>query len=198
LEGGVTTLDSSQQDELEKPVTRLVYFVELQFLSQTIYICSANLSLTWGGHDWVGLGSIGSISAIEESEGVESKSLTFALNVAQHSILALAIGEVEEYRGRNARLYFCPLDESFQLVGTPVLCWRGIMDTMSVGVDGEEGQISLKCETSAYGLKRQPGLRLNAAQQKSRYPTDTGLDLLTGLIAEPVVWASAKFQRSIN
>jgi hypothetical protein len=194
----VTTLDSSQQDELEKPVTRLVYFVELQFLSQTIYICSANLTLTWGGHDWIGLGSIGSISAIEESEGVESKSLTFALNVAQHSILALAIGEVEEYRGRNARLYFCPLDESFKLVGTPVLCWRGIMDTMSVGVDGEEGQISLKCETSAYGLKRQPGLRLNAAQQKSRYPTDTGLDLLTGLIAEPVVWASAKFQRSIN
>ncbi len=194
----MTTLDSSQQTELEKPVTRIVFFIELQFLSATVYICSANITLTWGGHDWIGLGSIGGISPIEESEGVESKSLTFTLNVAQQSILALAIGDVEEYRGRNARLYFCPLDESFQPVGTPVLCWRGIMDTMAVSVDGEEGGVTLKCETSAYGLKRQPGLRLNAAQQKSRYPTDTGFDLLTGLISEPVVWASAKFQRSIN
>jgi hypothetical protein len=194
----VTTLDSSQQAEIEKAVTRLVYFVELQFLSQTVYICSANITVTWGGHDWIGLGSIGAISPIEESEGVESKSLTFTLNIAQTSILALAIGNVEEYRGRNARLYFCPLNESFQLIGTPVLCWRGIMDTMAVSVDGEEGGIVLKCETSSYGLKRQPGLRLNAAQQKSKYPTDTGLDYLTDLIANPQIWLSKKFQRSIN
>ena len=118
--------------------------------------------------------------------------------MAQRSILALAVGDVEQYRGRDAKIYFCPLNESFQLVGTPQLCWRGIMDTMAIAVDGEDGGITLKCETSAYGLKRQPGLRLNSAQQKSRYPTDTGLDLLTSLIAEPIIWASAKFQRSIN
>jgi hypothetical protein len=192
------SLDSSQQAELEKAVTRVCYFVELDFRDATSYICSANVTLTWGGHDWIGLGTIGSISAIEESEGVESKSLTFTLNIAQLSILALAVGDVEQYRGRNAKMYFCPLDESFIPVGTPQQCWRGIMDTMAVSVDGEEGGITLKCETSAYGLKRAPGLRLNAAQQKSRYPTDTGLDYLTDLIATPSVWLSAKFQRSIN
>lgn len=194
----MATLDSSQQAELEKAVTRVCYFVELDFRDATSYICSANITLTWGGHDWIGLGTIGSISAIEESEGVESKSLTFTLNVAQLSILALAVGDVEQYRGRNAKMYFCPLDESFQPVGTPQQCWRGIMDTMAVSVDGEEGAIQLKCETSAYGLKKQPGLRLNAAQQKSRYPTDTGLDYLTDLIANPQIWLSKKFQRSIN
>lgn len=192
------SLSAPQQSELEKAVTRVVYFVEFQFRDATSYVCSANVTITWGGHDWAGLGTIGAISPVEESEGVESKSLTFTLNVAQQSILALAVGDVEQYRGRNAKMYFCPLDESFQLVGTPQQCWRGIMDTMAVSVEGEEGGIQLKCETSAYGLKRQPGLRLNAAQQKSRYPTDTGLDYLTDLIANPVVWASKKFQRSIN
>lgn len=194
----MTTLDSSQQAELEKPVTRTVYFVELDFRDATERICSANITLAWGGHEWIGLGSMGAISAVEEAEGVESKSLTFTLNVAQNSILALAVGDVEQYRGRNAKMYFCPLDESFQPVGTPVICWRGIMDTMAISVDGEEGGVTLKCETSAYGLKRQPGLRLNAAQQKSRYPTDTGLDYLTDLIANPQIWLSKKFQRSIN
>jgi hypothetical protein len=47
-------------------------------------------------------------------------------------------------------------------------------------------------------LKRQPALRLNAAQQKKRYPTDTGFDYLTDLIANPQVWLSKKFQRSVN
>lgn len=194
----MTTLSASQQAELEKAVTRTIYFLQLDFASTSIYICSANLTFTWGGHDWIGLGTVGGISPIEESEGVESKSITFSLNVAQESILALAVGDVEEYRGRDAKLYFCPLNESFQLIGTPAQCWRGIMDTMSIAIDGEEGGVSLKCETSAYGLKRQPGLRLNPAQQKKVYPTDTGFDLLTDLIARPIVWASAKFQRSIN
>jgi hypothetical protein len=194
----MTTLSSPQQTELERPVTRIVYFVELEFRDSTQYLCTANISITWGGHEWIGLGSMGAISPIEESQGVESKSLTFTLNVAQNSVLALAVGDVEQYRGRNAKMYFVPLDESFRPIGIPVVCWRGIMDTMAVSVDGEEGAITLKCETSAYGLKRQPGLRLNAAQQKSRYPTDTGLDYLNDLIANPQIWLSKKFQRSIN
>lgn len=192
------TLDVNQQAELEKAVTRTVYFAEFAFRSSTQYLSSANQTLTWGGHDWLGFGTIGGVSPIEESEGVESHALTFTLNVAQLSILALAVGEVEEYRGRVAKLYFCPLNESFQLVGTPQLCWRGIMDLMAVAVEGEEGKVTLKCETSAYGLKRQPALRLNAAQHKKRHPNDTGLDYLTDLIASPTVWLSQKFQRSIN
>ena len=72
------------------------------------------------------------------------------------------------------------------------------MDLMAVAVEGEEGKVTLKCETSAYGLKRVPALRLNAAQHKKRHPNDTGLDYLTDLIASPTVWLSQKFQRSIN
>jgi hypothetical protein len=194
----MTTLSAPQQAQLEKAVTGTVYFVELRFRDSTQYLCSSNINITWGGYEWMGLGTIGGISPIEESEGVESKSLTFTLNIAQVSILSLAVGDVEQYRGRAAKMYFCPLNESFQLIGTPQQCWRGIMDTMSVGIEGEEGSIQLKCETSAYGLKKVPGLRLNAAQQKVKHPTDTGFDYLTDLIANPTVWLSKKFQRSIN
>jgi len=121
--------------------------------------------------------------------------MMFGLNVTNVSLLALALGTVEDYRGRAAKLYFCPLDENGVLIDTPELCWRGIMDVMSIGVDGEEGQITLKCETSAYGIKRRASLRLNAAQQKQRYPTDTGFDYLTDLIANPQMWLSKKFQQ---
>jgi hypothetical protein len=189
------SLDSSQQTELEKPFTRYAYFVELQFVSGTAYVCSAGQTITWDGHDWLGFGGVGSISAVEENAGVAASALTFGLNVAQAEWLAEAVGAVEDYRGQPTKMYFCPLDEQMVMVGTPQRCWRGIMDTVVFGINGEQGQCALKCETSAYGLKRRPSLRMNAAQQKQRYPADTGFDQLTTLLANPQLWLSKKFQQ---
>ncbi len=184
-----------QQLALEKPVAAVAFFLELQFKSGPVRVCSYSQTYSWGGFDWIGLGALGSISPIDESAGVASGSMTFGLNVAQSPVLALAVGVVEDYRGQPAKLYFCPLNEAGQLIDTPEICWRGLMDTMAVSVDGEEGQVALKCETSAYGLKRRPSLRLNAAQQQQRYPTDTGFDYLNDLIARPQLWLSRKFQQ---
>lgn len=186
---------AAQQAALEKPVVRLVYFVELQFASTTARMNTTGQTITWNGQEWLGVGTIGTISAIEETDGLEPKAVTFTLNAAQQSWLGMAVGPVEEYRGRSAKLYMCPLDEGFRLIDTPVLCWTGIMDTVSVGLDGEAGQIALKCESSAYGLKRRQSLRINAAQQKKKYWWDTGLDFLEGLIARPQLWLSKLFQR---
>lgn len=190
------TLSANQQTALEQPVTRLAYFAELQFLSGTSRFSSLGHNLTWGGYEWLGTGGLISISQAEESEDVTSKPLTFGINGAQPQLLALAVGSTEEYRGRAAKLYMCPLAEGFTLIDTPVLCWTGTMDSIAAGLSSEgEGQITLKCETAAFGLKRRPSLRMNAAQQKKKYPTDTGFDYLNTLIAEPQTWLSVKFQQ---
>lgn len=203
------TLSAGQQSELEKPVTRFVYFAAFSFLSATTRVCSLNQTVTWGGYDWLGMGSVGGISAIEESQGTAAPSLSFRLNLAQVAWLTIAVDDVSEYRGRDAVLYFAPLTESFQLtmtdelVDTPVVCWRGTMDTMVSGITGSRGeatgQITLKCETSAHGLKRRPTLRMNAAQQKQRMAAqglseDKGFDYLNDLIGSPAKWLSIKFQ----
>ena len=185
---------TNQQTALEKPVVPAAYFVEFQFASGTQRVCNFNQTVSWGGYDWLGLGTLGAISEVEESDGLEAKPLNFTLNAAQAEWMALAVGPVEEYRGLPAKMYFCPLNEQYQLIDTPVLWWRGIMDTVGVGIDGEEGSITLKCETSAYGLKRQPALRMNDAQQKKKYPSDRGFEYLNDLIARPQTWLSRSFQ----
>lgn len=194
----MTTLTSGQQTELEKPVTRIAYFVKFEFQSATVYLSSLQQTVTWGGHDWIGLGGIGAITPVDQKLGTASQSLTFQLNMAASELLAIGVGPVEEYRGRGATLYFCPLDEAFKLVDTPVVCWRGTMDTMVSSIEGARGdaagKISLKCETSAYGLKRRSNLRMNAAQQKQRYPNDDGFNFQTKLIANPGTWLSIRFQ----
>ena len=188
--------DAAQDAELAKPVTRTVFFAEFQFASGTQRVSNANQPYTWGGYTWSGLGALGGISAISESESVTSKSVSFTLNAADPAWLAEAVGSVEDYRGLPVKLYFCPLAPEFTLVGTPELCWRGVMDTVAVGIDNDgAGAITLTCETSAYGIKRQQALRVNAAQQRARYPTDSGFDYLTGLIANPQLWISKLFQQ---
>ncbi len=186
---------TAQQTALEQPVARTAYFLELFFAAGVFRVCSYGQTFTWGGYDWLGLGAIGRISPVQESAGVASSAMMFTLNIAQTALLGMAMGAVENYRGLPAKLYFCPLDAGGALIGTPELCWRGIMDTVAAGIEGEEGQITLKCETSAYGLKRTPSQRLNAAQHKLNYPTDTGFDYLTDLIANPTLWLSKKFQQ---
>lgn len=190
------TTTTAQDAELAKPVTRTVYFIQFDFAASTSRLSTANFPIDWGGYTWSGVGAVGSIGAIEESDGLESHPLNFTINAAQPSWLALAIGDVAAYRGRPAKMYMCPLDESFQMVDTPVQCWTGIMDMVSTSVNGESGSITLKCETSSYGLKRRPALRLNDAQQRKDHPTDTGLSYLTSLIADPGIWLSKRFQQA--
>jgi hypothetical protein len=185
---------AAQNAELAKPVARVVYFVEFQFATSTARLCNSNMDLGWGGYMWSGVGTLGEISQIEETDGLESRPLNFTINSAQQAWLSLALGPDEEYRGRPAKVYMCPLDENFIMVGNPEQCWSGLMDMLSV--DFASAKITLKCETSAYGLKRRPTFRLNAAQHKAKNPTDTGLDYLNDLISNPAVWLSTNFQRT--
>jgi hypothetical protein len=188
-------LTTAQQTALEGATARGVYFVELRFKSGTSRVCTANQVITWGGYDWSGLAALGEIGAVQESDSLDAKPLDFSLNAAKLEWLAMAVGSVEEYRGRDVLMYFCPMDDQFRLVGTPQRCWAGTMQTVTSNVDGEKGRIVLRCEGSAYGLKRRAPMRMNAAQQKQRYPGDTGFDYVEDLIANPQSWLSKRFQQ---
>lgn len=188
------TITAAQQTALEMASVKTVYLVELQFLSSTQYLNTSNIPITWNGHTWAGLGTIGSISAIEESDSVTSKAMSFALNIADPAWLSLGAGSTAEYSGRPVKMYRCPLNDSYQLIDTPERCWAGVMDMVTIGIDGEQSSISMKGETGSFRLKRGSSLRMNQAQQSQRHPTDTGFSHLAALLANPVLWMSKKFQ----
>ena len=188
------TITASQQTELERPAPKVAYFMELQFTTATQYLSTWNRNYTWNSQLWLGLGGLVSVSTISESESTVSNSLSFNLNAADPSWIALAVGDDSVYRRRLALLYMCPIGDDGLLIDTPELCWRGRMDTVAIGVNEDSGSISLKCETAAYAFKRRPTLRINSSQQKKVYPTDTGFDYLEDLIAKPQLWLSKKFQ----
>jgi len=188
------TLSALQLAELVRPAPKVVYFMELQFTTGVQYLSTWNRNFTWNAQLWIGLGGLVSVTEITESESVASNPLSFNLNAADPSWIALAVGNDTVYRRRLALLYMCPLGDDGQLVGAPQLCWRGRMDAVAAGIGNNSASISLKCETASFAFKRRPSLRINAIQQKLTYPTDTGFDYLSDLIDKPQLWLSKLFQ----
>jgi hypothetical protein len=195
----MSDLTYAQQTVLEQAHVRYAYFVEFHFASAVARLSTLNINLTWGGHEWVGMGAVGNISPMEQAQGTNSRAMDFTLSLPQTEWLYRSVGAVEEYRGRQAKMYFCPLGDDWQPIGEPLLCWHGTMDSMPSSISGTPpdatGSITLRCETSAYGLRRPASLRLNAAQHKQRHPNDTGLDRLTALLGKQLPWLSKKFQQ---
>lgn len=198
------TLSTEQQTALEQPVVPHGYLIEFDFSTGFQRASTFNQSFSWNGVDWLGLGLIGGISAVEESQEVAPKALTFTLNIAQPGVLALAIGDPAVYAGRAVNLFMVPLDAQYRMIGTPEACWSGTMESVSVELDPVEegadeepqGRIVLRCETAINGLRRRPSTRLNPSQWRQKHPGDPSLDYLPDLIAKPQLWLSKRFQQA--
>lgn len=188
------TVSSGQQTALESRHFGMAVFAYLGFSSGAVRVTSWNHDLTWGGYTWTGLGSLASIEQVKESEKLESQSVDLSLSAANASILALALGEAEVYRGQVATLYVCPLQDGV-LIDTPIVCWNGFMDTMAINYSQDgSGIISVRCKPTTDRLSRPSGLRANAEQQKLILSTDLGFEYQADLINHPQVWLSKKFQ----
>ena len=190
--GGVS---AAQQAAFEQPMVPWAFFVEMQFASGTQRFSNFNQNFSWGGFTWYSLGGAGSIGEIRSTEKVEPAPVTLSLSVAQAEWLALAVGAVEDYRGRTIKIYQCPLTDRYQLIDTPMLAWEGDMDIIAVSVEGEAGSVTMRCEPAAKRLRRRNALRVNAQQQRARYWNDAGFDFQAQLLANPVTWLSTTFQR---
>jgi len=190
------TTTTNQQTALEGRYFSGVLFAELNFTGSYIRVSTWNHDLVWGGFTWLGLGKLASVADVKESEKLETGSIDLMISGADSTILGLAIGDPATFRGRSANIYFCPIADGV-LIDTPVMCWNGTMDTMSV-VYAESGTIALRCKPTSDKLNRATGLRVNHEQQKLVLSTDLGFQYQQDLISNPQIWLSKDFQRAAS
>lgn len=189
------SITPTQQAAMEKSHVQWLALVEMFFSTNTYRFTNSNVTLQWGGHDWVGVGALGDISDIKSSEKIEPSAITLSLSLAQTPWRELGFGQVSEYRGRLVNIYRAPLDSSGQIIDDPILEWSGTMDVLALSAEGNSGSLSLRCEPQIKMLRRPSNFRVNAAQQAVRYPNDTGFERHESLINNPQTWLSKNFQR---
>lgn len=184
-------------------VAGVAWLLQLDFSTGTTYLTTAPQTLITGGNIYTGLGALVSVGNLKESADSSAEKITLSLAVASAAMLALALGNVEGYRGRAVRLYLQLFDAQFAPVASPLQRWSGSMDKVQITRQPAEagspgaggGSIDLQCSRSGMARARYyQGLRLTHQQHQSRWAGDTGLQYARTLIEQPALWLSRRFQ----
>ena len=195
-------------ENIEEGVVYPFFAVELLFDGDnTIRMWTGQGTLVLeDGTEWVGLGNLLDISAIEETAEMAVKGATITLSGVPSDLLSLALSE--PYQGRVCNIYFGTfstgkiLQESGSFIllqdGSKILLeamstgfnqiFSGYMDQMNIADGGDTTSIELMVENRLIDLERARVARFTSGYQKSLYPDDLGLDFIEDLQDKDIVW----------
>ena len=153
---------------------RLFVAVALDFAAEAVYAHDGVGAISFGGHDYAGVGEFGGIEIAEESLEIIAKPITLTLSGVDASKIGTAM-DATEYQGRNVTVYLgLQHINTYALIDTPEVLWEGRMDQMSVGLLPGEASITLRCE---HRLRREPRIaRYTDVDQQLKYPGDRFFD----------------------
>lgn len=201
-------LSTNTIDNISQDVVYPFFATELRFDgNNTIRMWTGQGTLVLSdGTEWVGLGQLLNISAIEETSEMAVKGATITLSGIPQTLLSLALAE--PYQGRVCNIYFGTfsqgslLQESSSYIllqdGSRINLettdkgfnelFSGYMDQMNIEESSETCTISLAVENKLVDLERARTARFTSGYQKSIYAGDLGLDFIEDLQDKSIVW----------
>lgn len=158
---------------------------EFEFESETLRLWTGYGQIVYNGNTYIGGGNLIAISPYQETQDLQAQGLRFSLSGITSDSLSLAFQE--EYQGNPCRLYIATIDEDRTVISAYKF-FTGIMDFIDVSDDGKESKLILSAENIMTQLKRVKVSRYTDEDQKSKYPTDQGLSLISQLQDKELVW----------
>jgi hypothetical protein len=180
------SLDALNEAAVEQTVVAPVLFADLDFPSGHVRVHSGIGTITWGGYDWLGVGTFGDVNGLEESAELERKTVTYTLRGVPNDLISVVLGE--DYQGRTDKVYIAFFDTTtYQMVATPHLLHTGKMDVSTIR-ESNTCTISISSESRIAAWKRPTVRRLTDAEQKRRFPGDRGLEFVSQASQKEIVW----------
>lgn len=151
--------------------------------------------LTAGGVEYQGTGDIIQISALNITYGMSAGMVRFSIPNASPEMVARCDNQAVEVNNRLCRVFYQLYstierggDHAGRLIGEPIAIFTGAMRDMRSTSTPDSRSIELE----AYGRLSRQGKpaygRWTDADQRARYPGDTGLGLLASLKDKALVW----------
>lgn len=172
--------------ETFRSVARPALLIELQFLAETVRVWSGVGPLAWQGATWLGVGTLGRVSSVEETLELKAAGASFQLSGVPSELLSHVMGEPIQRRLVSMWLAF--FDEDWGLVPDPVLLFRGRMDTVEIHDGGPTATITLFAEVRLRDLERARVRRYTDQDQQAEYPGDLGFAFVTALQETNILW----------
>ena len=166
------------------------FAVELKFDgAQTLRMWTGTGTLTLADTtEWFGAGTLLNISHVDETSEIAARGADITLSAIPSEVLALALRE--PYQGRECNIYFGAFDSDDYTTAPANFneIFSGYMDQMNISEGVDTTTIELKVENKLIDLERARVARFTSAYQKSKFPTDTGLDFVESLQDKKINW----------
>ena len=178
-------LDPSMQAALSAGVIVPAIMCSLTFVTGTQYIWSGVGTLVYGGNTYLGVGTLGSVGAIKESNSVVANGTTVTLSGIDATLYGDCMDDIQ--LGASAKLWFTLLSQG-TIIGAPYQAFSGLVDQPTVSEGGDTISITLALETRMTNLQRPRMSRYSSADQRILYPTDSFFFYVPQLNDVALVW----------
>jgi hypothetical protein len=167
---------------LDDSVIAPFFAVDLDFDSSPLYVWSGYGDLVIGDKTYLGAGQLLNISSVSETTEMEAKGATITMSGIPSVFLSLALQE--PYQGRECRIYFGVTSDPSDYVEV----FAGELDQMNIEEQADTANISVTAENVLIKLERPVIRRFTNEDQKSRFPSDRGLEFVAGLQDKEIFW----------
>ena len=187
-------LTAGIQAEKAKRIVTVAIFAEIEFISGTTRVWSGIGDKLLGGDTFKGLGDLGSISTIEETDDVKASSIELTLSGIPSATLSLAIGDSRQ--GKTATIWLAFLDSALAIIADEIILFRGRTDVPTIIEGGETSSMSMRVENHLLDLKRASNHRYTREEQRETYPADLFFNFVPSLQNKVIRWQ--KFEKVIR
>jgi hypothetical protein len=179
-------LTSQMVSELASGSFRPALLVEANFANGPVRVWSGYGPLNWDSRTWLGVGSFGSVSSIEEGSNVEARGTTLSLSGIDPTLLDDVLGHYMP--GLPVYVYLALFDDNGDVIPDPVIAWAGRMDAPTISVDSQTATLEIACESYLIDLKVAAIRRYCAEDQQLDYPGDRAFEFVPALQNRSIFW----------
>ena len=182
------TLSASMVTEVTATQLAPILLANLQF-STPVYLWSGYGSLGFGGVTYLGIGTLGTISPVEETTDLAARGIMMRLSGVPTVNVALAL--TENYQGRACTILFGALSPTAGTpISSPVTVFQGKMDVMQISDDGQSAELTMTAESRLMDFKRPREIRYTDEEQQNLFAGDVGLEFVNDIQEKPIYWGN--------
>src|SRR5580765_4937422 len=172
---------------LASTIIRPAIFVKATFFTGDLFLWTGLGNISWGGETWLGIGSLGGISVIEDGASVEARGITLTLSGIVQSVLADVLQELQ--LGAPVIVYLGLFDETgTTLIPDPLVCWSGRMDQPTIEMGGNTAMLSINCENRLLEMNVAVDRRYTQDDAQISSPGDLAFQFVAGIQSRTIYW----------
>ena len=177
------SIDPTTSTSLTQPIVPIAIMVDIQIAAGPIYAWSGYGDLIYNGITYLGIGKLGKISLVQETNSVYASGAQITLEGIDSTDLTEALSDITI--GQPVSIYFAVLNAAGQIAGTPITIFAGLTDQVSISESIDNCSITIDVESKLAQLQRNREYRYTDQMQRFLHPGDGAfryVNLLTNYV----------------